>query len=113
MAEFRVEWTVAARADFLEIIRFIATDSPLNAMAVLERIERAALTMRRLPGRGRRVPELGRSRELEIREVIVKPWRMMYRVDGHAVRIIAVVDSRRDLGDWLRVRLAYLAAMRT
>lgn len=98
--------TAAARADFLQIIRFIAADSPLNAMAVLERIDRAARTLQGLPVRGRRGPDRGRRRELDIREVIVKPWRMLYRVDDDAVRIVAVVDGRRDPGERLRIRLA-------
>jgi hypothetical protein len=43
---------------------------------------------------------------LEIRELIVRPWRLTYVIEGHAVRIAAVVDSRRDMVAWLERHLA-------
>jgi hypothetical protein len=45
-----------------------------------------------------------------MREVLVKPWRLMYRIDGLRVRVVAVVDGRRSLHEWLPLRLAQLAS---
>ncbi|HRH89546.1 MAG TPA: hypothetical protein PLO41_22085 [Rubrivivax sp.] len=43
----------------------------------------------------------GLVRELEIRELVVRPWRVMFVFDGRCVRIAGVVDSRRDAVSWL------------
>jgi toxin ParE1/3/4 len=42
------------------------------------------------------------------RELIVKPYRLIYRVDGNDVWVIAVFDGRRDLTDVLLWRLMEL-----
>jgi toxin ParE1/3/4 len=55
--------------------------------------------------RGRVVPEL---RELSLepwRELLVKPYRIIYRISGPQVLIIAVLDGRRDVEDTLLRRL--------
>lgn len=38
------------------------------------------------------------------RELIVAPWRIVYRVDGALVLVVSVVDSRRRLEDLLLAR---------
>ena len=106
---FRVGWDPAARADLLEIALFIAQESPLAAQRAAGKLTAAALSLRRHPRRGRRVPELTAVPDLtglatpglEIRELIVKPWRLAYVIEGRAVRVAAVVDSRRDMVAWL------------
>ena len=105
MADYRVRWSEAARADLTEIIDYIAADSPLNALNVLDRLEEAAATLTRHPERGRHIPEL---RELDLflyREKIVRPWRLLYRIEGKDVFVLAVLDGRRDLAGLLLERL--------
>ena len=106
MAEYRVLWTDAAKADLTEIVTYIATDSVSNARAILDRLETKARALRRFPERGRFVPEL---RELDVflfREVMERPWRIVYRYDDRRVHVVAVLDSRRDLAGILLERLA-------
>jgi plasmid stabilization system protein ParE len=111
---FRVAWDPAASADLIEIVSFIAAETPLTARRVAARLAAAAASLRRHPRRGRRVPELSALVDpttlaalgLEIREVVVRPWRLTYVIEGHAVRIAAVVDSRRDVVAWLERHLA-------
>lgn len=101
MAEFRVEWTDAARDDLYAIARYIARDSAISALAVVERIERRAAALFALPRRGRVVPELRRLGTSGVRELIEPPWRILYSVEKPRVLVLAVVDGRRDLGKWL------------
>jgi toxin ParE1/3/4 len=58
------------------------------------RLIEASERLERLPLMGRVVPEF----KIEsYREVIVRPFRLIYRVQDDVCSIIAVVDSRRDL----------------
>ncbi len=105
---YRVDWDPDARADLLEIVRFIAKDSTAGARRAAARLSAAASSLTRHPQRGRRVPELAAVPELadlawavETRELIVKPWRLTYVIEGRRVRVVAVVDSRRDMVAWL------------
>lgn len=109
MAEpYRVGWDPEARADLLAIVAFIAEHSAIDARRVAERLLTAASSLGRHPQRCRRVPELaalpdlaGLVRGLEIRELVVRPWRVMFVIDARRVRIAAIVDSRRDAVSWL------------
>lgn len=41
----------------------------------------------------------------DYRELILRPWRVVYRIECEIVRIVAVVDSRRSLADILLDRV--------
>jgi toxin ParE1/3/4 len=111
VADYAVEWTAAARSDLGAIVGYIGRQGrPLAARGVARRIERAAGSLAFHPQRCRRVPEQTASQGPEMREVLVKPWRLMYRIDGLRVRVVAVVDGRRSLHEWLPLRLAQLAS---
>ena len=102
---YEILWTETARADVEEIARFIAHDSVENALAVLDRLEHAAENLAVLPERGRFVPELKQLGVLAYREVIVRPWRIIYRFDVDRVYVLGVLDGRRDLASLLLERL--------
>ena len=61
--------------------------------------------MQRFPDRGRIVPELRIVDIFLYRELIEKPWRIIYRHDDKRVYVMAVLDSRRDLTSLLLERL--------
>ena len=105
MADYRVLWTDAAQSDLNEIAQFIAAESLDNALAVIDRLERRCSTLERLPERGRVVPELKAVDILIYRELIVKPWRIVYRRDANQVYVMAVLDGRRSLPGLLLERL--------
>ena len=105
MADRRVLWTDAAKADLNEIADFIAAESPVRALDVIERLERRCSTLERLPERGRLVPELRSVDILIYRELIVEPWRIVYRHDTESVYVMAVLDGRRSLSGLLLERL--------
>ena len=107
-APFRVEWAPPARADAEAIVEYIARNNPSAAASVLRRIDRAAASVSIMPLRGRVVPELAAVAIRNYRELILPPWRIVYRIDGDIVRIVAVVDGRRSLADLLLERIMRL-----
>ena len=102
---FRVVWTRTAEADLEGIVDFIADDSIDAALAVFVRIRDRAATLYNFPNKGRVVPELHQHGIVQYRELILSPWRIVYRVDGAIVYVTAVFDSRRNLEDLLLERL--------
>jgi toxin ParE1/3/4 len=106
MAEYKILWTDSAQTDLETIVEFIAEEDPRNALRVLERLEKRARALRRFPERGRVVSEMRTLDVFLYREVIEKPWRMIYRFDDKRVYVLAVLDSRRELTSLLLERLA-------
>jgi addiction module RelE/StbE family toxin len=102
---FRVQWAEAAVRDLEELISYIAADSSLNAERILDKLEKRAQTLESTPVRGRVVPELAHFGIRNWRELIVKPYRIIYRIDEDTVNVLAVLDGRRDLQDLLLERL--------
>lgn len=102
---FRVVWTRTAEADLEGIVDFIADDSVDTALAVFARICDRAATLKNFPDKGRVVPELHQHGIVQYRELILSPWRIIYRVEGSMVYVAAVFDSRRNLEDLLLERL--------
>ena len=103
----RVLWSVAAQRDLDDIVDYIAGDSVINAEGVLDRLQTSAERLTLHAERGRRIPELGRHRRrapFDWRELIVRPWRVIYSIDGDTVLVLAVVDARRDFRAWLSRR---------
>ena len=106
MADRAVVWTETAKRDLAGIVDFIAADDPDAAIGVLDRLEARAAALKTQAIRGRIVPELREAGILEHRELIVKPWRILYLIEAEAVHVTAVLDARRDLQTLLLERLA-------
>jgi toxin ParE1/3/4 len=51
------------------------------------------------------VPELREIGVTEYREVVRKPYRIVYFTVGRQVYVVAILDGRRDLEDLLARRL--------
>jgi len=77
-------------------MRFIAGDRPGAARAWFDALHRRVGDLGRFPRRGRVVPELARE---EYRELIIAPFRVVYRVDSKRVVILAVRHGRQATGD--------------
>ncbi len=102
---FEVLWTVVAEKDLLGIVRFIADDDPRAALGVLRKIKSGTAKLDHSPMRGRAVPALLRHGISRYREIVVKPWRVIYRIDKQNVYVVAVIDGRRNVEDLLLTRL--------
>lgn len=89
-----VVWARLAEDQVADAFAYIAAERPSAALRWFERIVEAAGSLSVLPDQGRRVPESDRE---SIREVLVEPYRMVYRRDDDAVVILTVQHERRDL----------------
>ncbi len=101
----RVQWAEVAVRDLEELVSYIATDSELDASRVLNRLEKRAAALESNPGRGRVVSELAHFGMRTWRELVVRPYRLVYRIEGDTVTVLAILDGRRDLEDVLLERL--------
>jgi toxin ParE1/3/4 len=104
-AGYTVLWTEVAERDLREIITFIAGDNVQNALHVLENIRDKASELYTFPERGRVVPELHSNGVFIYRELIISPWRVLYRIADSNIYITAVLDSRRNVEEILLQRL--------
>ena len=102
---YDVLWTQAAQSDFRHIVEFIAGRSAGTAESIRDLLFDATTTLERQPSRGRVVPELHELGFDGWRELLVSPYRIMYRIEKRRVTITIVVDARRDLKQLLLERL--------
>lgn len=100
-----VWWTATAERDLERIVDHLAERAPDAAERVFAEIRDRSQRLSRSPLRGRVVPELARFEISSYRELLITPYRLMYRVDGVKVWIVAVFDGRRDLDSVLLARL--------
>ncbi len=102
--KYNVVWAGVAEKDLVNITEYVAEDSPQNALNILKSIRKQASDLYTLPERGRIVPELYDQGILQYRELIVAPWRLIYRVSEQEVYVLSVIDSRRNVEDILMKR---------
>ena len=98
-------WSNIAENDLNNIVEYIADDSPPNALKIFKRIKQKASSLYTFPERGRIVPELRDQGIIQYRELIISPWRILYRVTKMSVFVLSVLDSRRNIEDTLLKRL--------
>ncbi|MBI5100385.1 MAG: type II toxin-antitoxin system RelE/ParE family toxin [Nitrospirae bacterium] len=105
MNRYSVDWSLSAADDLEAIIEYISDESRAAAIELLGRIRGKASGLTLMPERGRIVPELKAQGIIMYREIMVSPWRIIYRISGRAVYVFAVIDSRRNVEDLLLERL--------
>ena len=99
--EFCVQWTQTAADDLEAIINYIAEESIASAVQVFQKIKARAERLNSFPQRGRIIPELRAHGILTYRELIQRPWRILYRVEADTVYVLGVIDGRRNVEDIL------------
>jgi addiction module RelE/StbE family toxin len=87
-----VVWSPEALRDLEAIRDYIARDSAAYADLVVRRIVAAVERLRMFPESGRVVPE---RTDPSIREVIVRPYRVVYRLHDSTVQIVTVFRASR------------------
>jgi len=102
---YSIEWADVAENDLKGVVEYIAQDSPANALKLLKKIKQKASTLYTLPERGRTVPELQDQGILIYRELIIPPWRIIYRISEMKVYVLSVLDARQNVEDILLKRL--------
>ena len=89
----------------LGIIEYIADDNPADALRIFKQIKEKASSLYSFPERGRIIPELREQGISQYRELIIPPWRMIYRISEKTVPVLSVLDSRQNIEDILLKRL--------
>ena len=107
MKRRKVVWARAARRDLEAIVAYLAEDNVALARTTLERIDGRARKLATLAEGGRVVPELARLNLRSYRELVVKPYRLLYRVSRIEVHVLVVFDARRSLEDAILDRLTH------
>ena len=102
---FKVLWAFAASQDLESIVNYIARDNPQAAGRVLRKLRKRAATLKTFPERKRLVPELVDIGLHLYRELLVTPWRLVYRITNNTVYVMMVIDGRRNAEDLLLERL--------
>lgn len=92
--DVRVSWSPAALDDIDAIAEYIHRDSPAYASAVVSKLLEAAQGLVIFPNAGRIVPEFADN---TIRECFVYSYRLIYRIQGNKVLVVAAVHGRRLL----------------
>jgi toxin ParE1/3/4 len=87
----KVVWSATALAHLEMIHAYLESQSAIYATQTINRLVLAADALGDFPEMGRVVPELNDDR----REVIEKPYRIIYRPSSSHVEVLAVVHSAR------------------
>jgi toxin ParE1/3/4 len=89
-----VHWTHAAIEHLVSIYEYVAHDSKPYAERLIDRLTRRSEQIAAFPQSGRMVPEF---KDESIREVIERPYRIIYRIKTDQIDILAVVHGAQDL----------------
>ena len=90
----KVIWSYEATDDLDALAEYIARDSSFYAAAFTQQILDASRFLNEFSERGRIVPELGNP---NIRELLIKDYRLIYSMEQSRVVIVALVHGARDL----------------
>jgi addiction module RelE/StbE family toxin len=94
----RIIWSPQAIRDVESIRAFVVQDSAIYADLVARRIIAAVERLEDFPESGRIVPE---RQDPAIREVIVTPYRIVYRVRAGVVEIVTVFRGSREFPEFV------------
>ncbi|TWT42084.1 Plasmid stabilization system protein [Phycisphaerae bacterium RAS1] len=97
----QVRWVSEAIDDLDAIAAYISRDSPTHAAAVVSRMIAAAAELALFPLSCRRVPEWDDD---AVRQRIVYSYRLIFRIKGDVIEILAVIHGARMLPDDTRDR---------
>ena len=103
--QFEVLWADVAENDLIGIIASITKADPATAKTVLRKIRDRVQSLYSFPEKGRIVPELFEQGIAEYHELVVMPWRVIYKIVNKTVLVLSVIDSRRNVEDILLRRM--------
>ena len=90
----RVRWTQSALNDLDNICEYIARDSQFYVAAFVNKIKLASRSLSKMSSRTRTVPE---TQNTNIRELLIGSFRLMFRLQGNEVQIIAILHQAQNL----------------
>ena len=90
----KIKWTNEALLRLFEIEDFISQDSLERAAEFVDQIIEHTESLSEKPLRGRTVPEISNP---DIRELIFRKYRIVYRINGNSLYILSVFEGHRLL----------------
>ncbi len=90
----KVHWTDNAVVHLLDIYEYIAHDSPIYAKRMVDRITKRSEQIASFPMSGRKVTEYEAD---DIREIIEKPYRIIYRIKPDQIDVLTIVHCSQLL----------------
>lgn len=90
----RVHWTDRAKARLRLIYDYIAEDSPQTALQVVDRLTVRSQQLKEVSRSGRKVPEYNHK---DVRELLEKPYRIIYIINPNQVDVLTVMHYRQLL----------------
>ena len=90
----KIIWSHEADTDLESIAGHIALDSTFYAAAFVREVRSTSLTLKTFSERGRIVPEMNQR---TIREIFVRDYRLIYKIEESKVTILALIHGARDL----------------
>lgn len=94
----RVVWSDEAKAHLDGIYQYIKPDAPFYATQTVDRLTRRVEQLIAHPRSGRVMPNYD---DENLRELIARPYRLIYRIRPDRIDIIAVFHSAQQLPDSL------------
>jgi plasmid stabilization system protein ParE len=88
----KVVWSKESLNRLIEIEEFIAENNPSNAIEFTDFLVSKSLLIEENPGIGRTVPEFS---DPDIRELIIKGYRLVYRLGKGRIDILTVFEGHR------------------
>jgi len=90
----KLKWTHLAIKDMNNIKRTISDDNPSAAENMIKTIRSKVERLKDFPTSGRVVPEF---QSPALREVIVPPYRVVYRIVSSEIHILRVWHSKQEI----------------
>ena len=106
MKKKKIIWSDDAADDLCDIISYIRHASGKKIASdisarILGHVEKIVI----FPESGRLIPELSSMGITDIREIIEAPWRICYRIVDDEIRVLSVIDGRRNVEELLYKKL--------
>ena len=95
----KVYWTQNAIKHLTNIYEYIAQNSPTYAIRMVDRITQRSEQISTQPFSGRKVPEYEAE---DIRELIEKPYRIIYRLKQDQIDVLAVIHGAQLLPEEIK-----------
>ena len=95
----KVYWTQNAIKHLTNIYEYIALNSPTYARIMVDRITQRSEQISTQPYSGRKVPEYEAG---DIRELIEKPYRIIYRLKQDQIDVVAVIHGAQLLPEEIK-----------
>lgn len=89
-----VIWSAEAQARLAAIHEHVTRDSPRDADALIRRLVDCVVQLETVPQSGRKVPEYSDN---DLRELLSRPYRIIYRQRGDHLEVVTVMHYRRLL----------------